>query len=287
MTALEKFNFFLSTYGRMFVALFNFRLWPPFLLYLIVTVLIVFAIQSMFSPLLSGWVIPLVFSLVRIFSFGGPDPQFMLHYPDHLAGLPYAFQCSNIVPSLLLESLLTAAGTLMFAAYFRQQSPAFGTSVRAAAKYYLKIVLIWLVTVVLFLLLFKFLPGLFRDFVQGSPRREIALMIGMQGLSALLLALFIYAIPYLVISNRTLGACFTGSFSLFFKHFFTTYFLVAIPQFVTLLLVIPLQRADQIVLKFNPGLVILMTYGMAVLFALTSFFMTGSIVRFFLQTSEE
>lgn len=278
MTALEKFNFFLSTYGRMFVALFNFRLWPPFLLYLIVTVLIVFSIHSMFSPLLSGWLIPLATWLV------GDN---ILHYPQHLAYLPYTFQMFNLVPSLLLESLLTATGILMFVAYFRQQSPAFGNSVRAASKYYPKIVLIWLVNVVLIYLLFKFLPGLFRDFVHGSPRREIALMIGMQGLSALLSALFIYAIPYLVVSKRTLGASFAGSFRLFFKHFFITYFLVGIPQFVGLFLVIPLQRADMIVLKFNPEVVILLTYGMAVLFALTSFFTTGSIVRFFLETSEE
>jgi len=278
MTALEKFNFFLSTYGRMFVALFNFRLWPPFLLYLLVTVLIVFAIQSMFSPLLSGWLIPLTTWLV------GDN---ILHYPQHLAYLPYTFQMFNLVPSLLLESLLTAAAVLMFVAYFRQQSPAFGSSVRAASKYYPKIVLIWLVNVVLIYLLFKFLPGLFRDFVGGSPRREIALMIGMQGLSALLSALFIYAIPYLVVRKRSLGACFAGSFSLFFKHFFTTYFLVGIPQFIALFLVIPLQRADAIVFKFNPGVVLLLTYGMTVLFALTSFFATGSIVRFFLETSEE
>lgn len=262
----------------MFVALFNIRLWPPFFLYLSVTVLIVFAIQSMFSPLLSGWLIPLAKWLVG---------DSILHYPQHLAYMPYTFQMFNLVPSLLFESLLSTAGVLMFVAYFRQESPAFGSSVRSASSYYPRIVLIWLVNVVLIYLLFKFLPGLFRAFVLGSPRREIALMIGMQGLSALLTALFVYAIPYLVVSKRSLGACFTGSFSLFFKHFFTTYFLVAIPQFITLFLVIPLQRADAIVLRFNPGLVILMTYGMAVLFALTSFFMTGSIVRFFLQTSEE
>ena len=112
-------------------------------------------------------------------------------------------------------------------------------------------------------------------------------MIGLQGLSALLSALFIYAIPNLVVRSRSLGTCFAGSFSLFFKHFFTTYFLVGIPQFVTLLLVVPLQRADAIVFKFNPGVVLLLTYGMTVLFALTSFFATGSIVRFFLETSEE
>jgi hypothetical protein len=278
MSALEKFNFFLSTYGRMFVALFNFRLWPPFFIYLIVTAIIVFCIQSMFSPLLSGWLIPLATWLVG---------DGVLHYPQHLALLPYTFQMFNLVPSLLLESLLTAAGILMFAAYFRQQSPAFGSSVRAASKYYPKIVLIWLVNVVLIYLLFKFLPGLFRDFVSGSPRREIALMIGMQGLSTLLSALFIYAIPYLVVHNRPLSACFSGSFRMFFKHFFMTYFLVGLPQFLTLLLVIPLQRADKIVTTFNPGVVILMTYGMAVLFALVSFFATGSIVRFFLVTSEE
>ncbi len=278
MTPLEKFNFFLSTYGRMFVALFNVRLWPPFLLYLIVMMLIVLGVQSMFSPLLSGWLIPLATWLV------GDN---ILHYPQHLAYLPYTFQMLNLVPSLLLESLLTAAGVLMFVAYFRQQSPAFGSSVRAASKYYPKIVLIWLVNVVLIYLLFKFLPGLFKDFVNGSPRREMALMIGLQGLSALLSALFIYAIPYLVVRNRSLGTCFAGSFSLFFKHFFTTYFLVGIPQFVTLFLVIPLQSADTIVLKFNPGVVLLLTYGMAVMFALTSFFTTGSIVRFFLETSEE
>jgi hypothetical protein len=278
MSPLEKINFFLSTYGRLFVALFNVRLWSPFLLYLIVMMLIVLGVQAMFSPLLSGWLIPLATWLV------GDN---ILHYPQHLTYLPFTFQMLNLVPSLLLESLLTAAGVLMFVAYFRQQSPAFGSSVRAASKYYPKIVLIWLVNVVLVYLLFRFLPGLFRDLVNGAPRREMALMIGLQGLSALLSALFIYAIPYLVVRGRSLGGCFAVSFSLFFKHFFTTFFLVGIPQFVTLFLVIPLQSADTIALKFNPGVVLLLTYGMVMMSTLTSFFTTGSVVRFFLETSEE
>jgi hypothetical protein len=278
MSPLEKLNFFLSTYGRMFVALFNVRLWPPFLLYLIVMMLIVLAIQSMFSPLLSGWLIPLATWLVN---------DSVLHYPQHLAYMPYTFQMLNLVPSLLLESLLTAVGVLMFVAYFRQQRLSFSLSLASARKFYPKIAIIWLVNVVLIYLLFRFLPGLFRNFVHGSPRREIALMIGMQGLSALLSALFIYAIPLLVVRGRSLVDSFAGSFRLFFKSFFTTYFFVGIPQFLTLFLIIPLQSADTIVIKFNPGVVLLMTYGMTVMFALTSFFTTGSIVRFFLETSEE
>jgi hypothetical protein len=278
MTGLEKLNFFLSTYGRLFVALFNFRLWPPFFIYFVVMILLILGIYGMFSPLLSGWLIPIVVWLTT---------ADVLHFPQHLAYLPYAFQMANILPSLLLESLLSAAAVLMFVSYFKQNRASFAEALRTARANYLKIVMIWLVNVILIYLLFKFLPGLFRQFVHGSPRRETALMIGMQGLSSLLSALFIYAIPYLVIGKRTLAASFTGSFNLFFRNFFTTFFFVAVPQFITLILVIPMQNANTIVTKFNPLLMLWMTLGLAVLLALVSFFTTGSIIRFFLEVSEE
>ena len=85
MTALEKFNFFLSTYGRMFVALFNVRLWPPFAIYMMVMFVIVLGVQSMFSPLLAGWLIPLATWLIG---------DSILHYPQHLAYCPTLSRCS-------------------------------------------------------------------------------------------------------------------------------------------------------------------------------------------------
>jgi hypothetical protein len=278
MNALDKLNFVIATYGRLFIGLFNPRLWLPFAIYLVVMALLVVMIVSMFSPLLSGWVIPILSALSN---------DGILHYPQHLAYLPYTFQMVNLLPSLLLESVLTAAAMLMFVAYFERKKPAFSVAIRSVSKYYLRILAIWAINVVLIYLLFRYLPQLFNSFVLGSPRVELALQVGMQGLSALLSALFIYAIPYLVIRGRTLVECFVGSFRMFFRNFFTTCFFVAIPQLTTLLIAVPLQRTDTIVTRFNPEVIVLLTFGLVILLSLVNFFTTGSIVRFFLEASED
>ncbi len=279
MSALEKLNFFLSTYGRLFLALFNVRLWPPFLLYVLVGLLAVWGINSMFSPLLASWLIPL---LIWCTNVG------ITHYPQHLAYMPTAFQWINLATSLFIESLLTGAATLMFLAYYRGEKPSFGVAVKSAWKEYGKIFLIWLVTEVAVILLFRLIPGLFREYVAGSPRREYALSLGLALLSSLLIALFIYAIPYLMIRKRKLGSCFSGTFNLFFRNFFMTYFFVAIPQFIiTVLLILPLQSTDTLVRKFNPGLILILMVALVFVSAVSSFFTTGSIVRYFLEVSEE
>lgn len=278
MSALDKLNFLISTYGRLFVAMFNVRLWPPFLIYFIVMLLLVFIIHSMFSPLLSGWVIPLAVAA---------SSEAALHYPQHLQLLLSIFEWFNFVPSVLLQSLLMTAAMLMFAAYYSREKVSFRKSLRQAASYYPKILLIWIINFILIYVLFKTLPSLFREYTGGSPRRLMALVIGMQGLSVLLTALFVYVLPYLVIKKRAFWRCFSGSFSLFFKNFFTTYFFVLIPQTLIIALVLLLQNQDMIIEKFHPRVLVGLTYLYVFLLAVIDFFIYGAIVRFFLEIAED
>ncbi len=278
MRALEKLNFLISTFGRLIIALFNVRLWPPFIIYLAVMVLIIIAALSMFSSLLSGWLVPLATWIVG---------DAILHYPQHLVGLPYLFERLNLAPALLLESLLMATAILMFATYFTGEKVSFTTSLRNAWRHYPKLLLIWLVNFVLVYLLFEILPDLFREFVHGSPRREMALTVGMQGLSVLLTSLLIYVVPYLVIKKRSLVSCFGGSFNLFFKNFFTTYFFVFIPYLLILVLMLILQNQETIVTKFHPRLIVGLTFVYALFVTVVNFFVSGAIVRFFLEVSED
>jgi hypothetical protein len=278
VNALEKLNFLISTYGRLLVALFNVRLWPPFLLYLAVTILLVYMIQSMFSPLLSGWLIPLVIAV---------SSEQVLHYPQHLVMLPSVFQWLNVVPSLLVESVLMATAILMFAAYFGGKKPRFRDSLKEAFQHYPRIVLVWFVNFVLVLVLFLVLPELFRDFTVGSPRRQMALTVGMQGLSALLTSLFIYAIPLLTIARESLAGAFLGSFRLFFRNFFTTYLLVVIPQILIMAVSLLLQNYDTIIDKFHPRVMLGLTYFYGMCLVFTNFFVFGAIVRFLLRISSE
>lgn len=278
MRPIEKLNFLISSYGRLLIALFNVRLWPPFLLYLIVMCILIVMIQFMFKPLFAGWIAPLAV-------FASADA--VLHYPQHLLLLPHVFGRFNLVTSLLIESLLNGAAVLMFAAYFLRERVSFSDSVRRAAGYYPKLLVVWLVNFVLIYVLFETLPVLFRDFVSGSPRREMALTIGMQGLSTLLTALFIYVTLFLLLRQRSLGASFVGSFNLFFKNFFTTYFFVLIPNLFIIALVLLFQNSGDIISKFHPRVMVGLTYIYALFMALASFFIFGGIVRFFLEIAEE
>lgn len=278
MRPLEKLNFLITTYGRLLVAMFNARLWPPYLIYMLVMLFLVVIIEFMFKPLFAGWVVPLAVAVTG---------DAVLHYPQHILYMPYILERFNLVPSLLLESLLNAAAVFMFASYFLGERVSFGNSLRRAAKFYPKLLLIWLVNFVLVYLLFETLPSLFHDVVSGSPKREMALTIGMQGLSILFSSLFVYVVPYLVLQQRKLGNSFVRSFSLFFRNFFTTYFYVFIPNIAIIILILLFQNGDQIIGKFHPRIMVGLTYIEVFFMIAANFFTTGAIVRFFLEVAEE
>lgn len=278
MSALDRLNFIIATYGRLVVGLSNFRLWPPFLIYFVVMLLQILLLSNMFSPLLAGWFIPIVQWL---------SDASVVHFPQHLVYLPSVFEKMNLVASFLLDSLLSACAILMFVAYFDRKDIRFGATLKIASRYYVKLLLIWIIVFIPLLLLFWALPGLFQDFVAGAPRRKLALMIGMQTLQTIVTALFVYVVPYLVTKSGTLGQAFSRNFSLFFRSFFTTVILVGIPQFAMLPLVYALQSTGSIVNKFNPGLIIWMTVGLAVALTLSNYFTLGAIVRFFRDSAED
>ncbi len=235
-------------------------------------------ISNMYSPILSGWFIPLV-------QWIGDDS--VVHYPQHIAYIPLIFEKMNLLFSWLLDSLLTASAVLMFASYFKKEKVSFSQSVRAAMKCYPKLLIIWIVVFVPILLLFWALPGLFESFVQGAPKRKIALMIGMQGMQTIVTALFVYVVPYLLLRGISLGQAFSRNFSLFFRSFFTTAILVGIPQFAMLPLIYALQNTGTIVNKFNPSVIIWLSVVWAAVLALSNYFTTGSIVRFFCEIAED
>lgn len=232
----------------------------------------------MFSPLLSGWLIPIVQWI---------GDEAIIHYPQHIAYIPSVFEKMNLLFSWLIDSLLSAAAVLMFASYFNREKVRFFPSLKTAAGQYPKLLLIWLIVFVPILLLFWGLPGLFEGFVHGAPKRKIALMIGMQGLQTVVTALFVYVVPYLVLRKASLAQAFTRNFALFFRSFFTTIILVGIPQFALLPLVYALQNTGNIVNKFNPNVVIWMTIGLAAALTLSNYFTTGAIVRFFREAAED
>jgi hypothetical protein len=280
MTALEKINFVISSYGRAFIALFNVRLWPPFLIYLMILVSVVWAIQSMFAPLLAGWLIPLVKTATA---------ESVLHYPQHLIMLPHAFERFRFLAvSPIVEAALMAAAYIMFAAYFTKQRPRFIDALRQALRRYHLVLIAVVVNTALVYSLFLTLPDLFRDFTVGSPRRQLALSVGLQGLSLLLTALFAYVVPFLVIAKRSLAASFVGSFVLFFRNFFMTYFLVLIPNLVLIGLGLILQQyTEEIVTKFHPRVMVGLTYLNALLSIGVNFVIVATITRFFLESTEE
>ena len=278
MGVLDRVNFIIATYGRLIVGIFNFRLWPPFFLFFLVMLLQIVMLNNMFSPLLSGWFIPIVQWI---------GDASVTHYPQHIAYIPSVFEKMNLLFSWLIDSLLSATAILMLASYFSREKIQFVKSLKTAVGHYPRLLLIWLIVFVPILLLFWTLPGLFEGFVEGAPRRKIALMVGMQGLQTLLTALFVYVVPFMVLSKTSLGKSFTRSFSLFFRSFFTTVIFAALPQIPLLFLVYALQNTGSIVNKFNPEIIVWMTIGLAAALTLANYFTLGAIVRFFREVAED
>ncbi len=277
MSALDRLNYIIAAYGRLILTLFNFRLWPPYFLYFLLLATVALLLANQFASGMS-WIIPL-----NVWIAGDS----VLHYPQHLQFLPYSFERISVVISLLVESLFTAATVVMFAAHFRREKVRFIGSLREVLPHYLKILLIWLINFVLIYLLFMSLSKLFVDFVQGAPRRQLALFLGMRGLSVLVTCLFVYVMPYMFLRGRGLVAAFRDSIAQFFRSFFTTAIFVGLPQLLLLPLIYTLQSSDKIIDKFNPDLVVWLTVAFAFALNLANFFTTGAIVRFFIDYAED
>jgi len=275
---LEKLNFLIGSYIGTVKAMFSFRLWTPFLIFALISLVVVLLFANPFIPVIG----PLVSGLAEF--IGGSEA--VSHYPDLFVFLPKTYGWVTLVLSVFLEILFIGAGFLMFTAYYRNERIGFGKAVSGASKKYFQIVAVWLFYYVILLLLLTFLPKLFDPLIGGSPRRTMAFSVLLRLAGTFLLAMLMYVLPYLLVDGERLLTAIGRSIKTCFKNPFSSYTLALIPYLLMLPLSIALFSPATIVRKFSPELVLYLIIVEIVVNMIASFIFVSSVLRFYWEYAE-
>ncbi|MBU1319171.1 MAG: hypothetical protein KKG33_11110 [candidate division Zixibacteria bacterium] len=275
---MEKLNFLISAYCGTIKAMFSFRLWTPFFLFAILSLALALVLTNPYLPVIG----PIMTGIAEFIT----GTEAVAHYPDLYALLPQTHGWQTLILSILIEALLIAVGFIMFSGYYRNERIGFGAALGAAKGKYFQVLAIWLFYSVVFLLLLIFLPRLFDPLIGGSPRRTMAFNFGIRLFGSGILAMFMYALPYILLDGEKFVAALGKSVRTFFRNFVSSYVLAVVPY----LLVLPLSAAlfdpVLIVRRFSPELVLYLLIGQIVANMIASFVFASSVLRFYWEYAE-
>ncbi len=280
MSAIVKINNFIAALIDGIKSFFYIRLWSPFFIYAIVSAIVAFMVFNPFSSIWSGLIIPIGKSSL----FGGGSA--FVHYPQHLLMSPVVYSRIGVILAVLIESVLVGAAILMFADFFSGQKLKFSDAIRQAfSKYPFLILTNILIYAVIFAMSYL-LQDVLSNFLEGSPRRQLAFSVGINFLLFLFIAPFIYIIPYLVLHDENWFVAIGKSIKTFFKNFFTTYFLIAVTQLLVLPFSIMLNNSRWLMQKFSPGIIEPLQYIQIGAYMIASFLFTAMLTRIFVEYHE-
>ena len=207
---------------RMTFGLFkqNPNLLIPFLLVGLVDVFLLFMVYLAPQPPLSVLLGP------PIKVFWG---ERFLHYPFNLLLVPRLFDIAHIISTAMIGVLMTGAAVRMLKEADGGIKPDFGLGLSKSLRVYLKLLVIWLVMFGLASVVFKALPAIFH-----FKQRAVSLIVSGAGflINILIQAIFIYAIPAVIIEERKIWPAIKRSVSFCQSAFLPTLVLVGLPMLI-------------------------------------------------------
>lgn len=270
---MEKLNFLIGSYIGTVRAMFSVRLWTPFLLFAILSFIVLWLFAHPYFPVLGS-----VFSTLAHWITGSEG---VAHYPDLYAYLPNTWGMSIIVLSVIMEVALVGSGFLLLAGYYRREKTSFSVALSGAMSRYFAIFLIWLSLTLVFMAILLYVPKLFDPLVGGSPRRTLALKVGLHfTIIPLIQALLMYALPNILIDGQKLMAAVGSSMRTFLRNIVSSYVIALIPGAIALPFMLAVSRPDMIVTKFYPELVLYLIVGQIVTNMIASFVFASTVIRF-------
>ncbi len=209
-----------------------------------------------------------------------------LHYPTCFLALRSSFGQADVVLSVFLGAAATAAAVWLFASYYTGGDGKAGEGWRAAFKKYLPVVVTVLVTMAAVQLVSRIPTTFWGHLADERPARFRLIRMAAIGAVLAVQALFIYAVPYIVLGGRKIGGAIGGSFALAFKNPITTYLIVAVPTALELLPAWLARNGSTIAYRFAPeGLTaVLVVWVVVILY--TTYFSLGAATRFFLYATQ-
>ena len=279
MGFIEKINRFLGLYLDVFRAIAKPLTWFPFLVYALLQFLMLLLLENYVHP----YIYPVLHPLIALLGEGRAD--FFGHYPELYLMLPTVYQWGKLIIGVVLEGLLIGITSVYFLRAFRNGEK--GVSVATAFTRWPILLIIWAVVTGILLIINLYLPDLFGDMLFKSPRRMMVFEIFLRLLTVAVYSVFIYAIPAVIVYRNGLLGAFKTTFRLFARNPFFSFFLALIPFLFSIPISYATDNVTTIVDKFTPELVFyILVAGIFVDF-LINYFITGTVVKFLAEESEE
>jgi hypothetical protein len=247
----QGINRFLLTYREALAAMRRFRIWSPFLLYLVVQLVVIGVLALAVRP-------PFVDFFARLPHFVIPEAFFS--YPLHFLLLPFVyFRVLSVPLGALFESFLVAAATLMFVRFFADRGtvPGIGRALAHVRSGYLLFVAFWVLNYLLLLGYHYLFDATLGDLWVGYGRRRMLLDTSEIALSVLINSLLAYTTVIIVTERASFLHTLTRSLRFFGRHWLATLCFVGIARVLMWPFGWFLQQAPEWIGRFNPEIMLL------------------------------
>lgn len=187
-----------------------------------------------------------------------------LHYPHNFLLLSTLNSLSKMFLTVVFGSALTGAAVALAAAIYHKKEAGLAAAFKTAFKKYISLFIIVLLISALFYFFTNQFTALFFKALKHSHflyaklmAWRVPILITLNYLFALITqAVFVYAIPALIIDNEKLFASITRSFRFFREYFIPTIVLTGLPMLLYLPIIISHQNTIFIMDKLFPEFVL-------------------------------
>ena len=269
-SAIKTWKETIMIFGR------NKNIFLPFFLVGVVDVLLLIMIYLAPQPPLSALLGP------PIKVFWG---ERFLHYPFNLLLIPRLFDIAHIISTALSGVLMTGVAVRMLKEAHSGIKPDIVLSLNKSWRVYLKLLVIWLVMFGLVSAVFKVLPAIFH-----FKQRAASLVVFGAGflISSIIQAIFIYAIPAVIIEEKKIWPAIKRSVSFCRSNFLPTLILVGLPTLIYIPMVILKGKLPFLMSKTFPELVVVfMSLGIVISVIIDCLITSSTTVLFLNQRKDE
>ena len=278
MGVVQQFNALVWSWAEMLRALRRRAALAPFLIYA--------GVQTVILLMLLGFTVPplrlFVPALMRL-RFGDEA----LHYPNNFMVLRGALGQADIILSVFLGALVTAAAVYLFASFYGRREERSSVGLAVGASKYVPALVVTLVVAVLSQVAVRVPMSIWGGLADTSPMRFRMLRVILIGVVLALQAVFVYGIAAVVVDNKRVGAALAGTVALAFRNPVTTLLLVAVPAALELLPAWLMRNSSVIIYKFSPELLAVVMLIWIVVILFINYATVGAATRFYLHATAD
>lgn len=243
--------------------LHNGRLAIPLLLYFVLRIaVIILYLSSVNEPLSSFWAL-------FVSGFSGEDVS---HYPTHVVLMPTILSRLDIVLDIFASVIFQGATIILVAAAFRKRRTSLGEAFAGAARGYLHMVAVMLVVSVALFLCMNALR-LLNTTLSGAAYYGLYALVLLLGLC--IQALFLYAIPFILLEGRTAPGAIASSVRTATRSAVMTFLIVAVPFIFTIPTLLLELKAEIIAYRISPDFLLINQIAGEIIYLIATYAIIG------------